>query len=125
MVFLLRTSRLQREYVSNLFEDPNTSLVDTSAYKSPEFNSQYTGATKVGIIRGAYHFARPDVSSGAVQARYFLANGGWYQLYGPFILNCILSGGWSGDGITLPGALDIECEYVLCVILTSLQVDLS
>ena len=106
------------------FEDLNTNLVDTSAFKSPEFNSQYTGAAKAGIIRGAYHFARPDVSSGAEQAKYFLANGGWYRLCGPFIFNSILSGGWSGDGITLPGALDIECEDVPCVMLTPLKVDL-
>jgi len=64
------------------FEDSNANLMDTSAYKSTEFNSQYTGATKVGLIRGAYHFARPDVSSGAVQAKYFLANGGWYRFRG-------------------------------------------
>lgn len=54
-----------------------------------------SGATNAGLIRGSYHFARPDVSSGATQANYFLANGG----------------GWSADGITLPGALDIECTY--------------
>jgi GH25 family lysozyme M1 (1,4-beta-N-acetylmuramidase) len=64
------------------------------AYKSPAFNAQYEGATKAGLIRGAYHFARPDSSSGAVQAEYFAKNGG----------------GWSGDGITLPGALDMECK---------------
>lgn len=52
------------------------------AYKSPEFNSQYTGATNSGLIRGAYHFARPDISSGATQAEYFLANGGRYQFDG-------------------------------------------
>ncbi|CAO3636532.1 unnamed protein product [Cunninghamella blakesleeana] len=63
-----------------------------TSYKSPAFSSQYIGATNVGIIRGAYHFALPNVSSGATQANYFLANGG----------------GWSADGITLPGALDIE-----------------
>ncbi|KAF9287124.1 hypothetical protein BGZ68_002227 [Mortierella alpina] len=63
-----------------------------TGYKSPAFNSQYTGATNVGLIRGAYHFARPDVSSGAAQANYFLSNGG----------------GWSGDGITLPGTVDME-----------------
>jgi GH25 family lysozyme M1 (1,4-beta-N-acetylmuramidase) len=61
-------------------------------YKNPEFSSQYIGSTNVGLIRGAYHFAHPDVSSGVTQANYFLANGG----------------GWSDDGITLPGALDIE-----------------
>ncbi|KAG0345838.1 hypothetical protein BG004_002967 [Podila humilis] len=63
-----------------------------TGYKNPEFNAQYTGATNVGIIRGSYHFARPDKSSGAAQATYFIANGG----------------GWSADGRTLPGALDME-----------------
>ncbi|KAL4064684.1 putative N,O-diacetyl muramidase [Scleroderma yunnanense] len=62
------------------------------SYKSPKFHSQYTGAATAGLIRGAYHFARPDVSSGARQAMHFLANGG----------------GWTDDGITLPGALDME-----------------
>ncbi|OBZ67394.1 N,O-diacetylmuramidase [Grifola frondosa] len=56
------------------------------------FSSHYVGATNAGLIRGAYHFAHPDSSSGATQANYFLAHGG----------------GWSSDGITLPGALDIE-----------------
>ncbi|KAF9567093.1 hypothetical protein EC968_003499 [Mortierella alpina] len=60
--------------------------------KSPAFISQYAGATKAGLIRGAYHLAHPDQSSGAAQANYFLSNGG----------------GWSADGITLPGALDME-----------------
>ncbi|KAF9448789.1 glycoside hydrolase family 25 protein, partial [Macrolepiota fuliginosa MF-IS2] len=63
-----------------------------TSYKSSTFSSQYTGATKAGLIRGAYHFARPSSSSGAAQAKYFLAHGG----------------GWSADGITLPGVLDIE-----------------
>ncbi|GLB38231.1 putative glycosyl hydrolases family 25 [Lyophyllum shimeji] len=63
-----------------------------TGYISSAFNSQYTGATKAGLIRGAYHFALPNKSSGATQANYFLAHGG----------------GWSADGITLPGALDIE-----------------
>ncbi|KAF9547547.1 glycoside hydrolase family 25 protein [Agrocybe pediades] len=61
-------------------------------YISPSFSSQYTGATKEGLLRGGYHFAQPASSSGATQAKYFLAHGG----------------GWSGDGQTLPGALDIE-----------------
>ncbi|EMD40164.1 glycoside hydrolase family 25 protein [Gelatoporia subvermispora B] len=58
----------------------------------PDFSSHYEGATNAGLIRGGYHFAHPDESSGATQANYFIAHGG----------------GWSGDGITLPGALDIE-----------------
>ncbi|KAJ5758478.1 hypothetical protein N7520_005634 [Penicillium odoratum] len=37
------------------------------------FSSHYTGATGAGLIRGGYHFAHPDSSSGAAQAEYFLA----------------------------------------------------
>lgn len=44
-----------------------------------------------GLIRGAYHVARPDQSSGNAQAAYFLAHGG----------------GWTGDGKTLPGAVEL------------------
>lgn len=56
------------------------------------FSSQYQGSRALGMIRGAYHFAIPNWSSGADQARYFVANGG----------------GWSADGYTLPPVLDIE-----------------
>jgi GH25 family lysozyme M1 (1,4-beta-N-acetylmuramidase) len=63
-----------------------------TSYTNPYFTQQYNGSYNVGMIRGAYHFALPDVSSGATQADYFVAHGG----------------GWSGDGKTLPGALDIE-----------------
>ncbi|KAG9119563.1 hypothetical protein FRC07_005356, partial [Ceratobasidium sp. 392] len=63
-----------------------------TTYRNPYFNQQYTGAYKVGIIHGAYHFARPDHSSGASQAEWFLKHGG----------------NWSADGKTLPGMLDIE-----------------
>lgn len=68
----------------------------STAFISSTFSSHYIGATNAGFIRGAYHFAHPDSSSGATQAKFFLAHGG----------------GWSADGITLPGALDIECEGV-------------
>ncbi|GES63840.1 N,O-diacetyl muramidase [Aspergillus terreus] len=63
-----------------------------TTYTDPSFSTHYTGATNAGLIRGGYHFARPDTSSGAVQANYFLKHGG----------------GWTSDGITLPGMLDIE-----------------
>ncbi|RPD55963.1 glycoside hydrolase family 25 protein [Lentinus tigrinus ALCF2SS1-7] len=63
-----------------------------TTYQDPNFSANYVGATNAGLIRGGYHFAHPDSSSGATQANYFLAHGG----------------GWSSDGITLPGALDIE-----------------
>ncbi|SNX64012.1 GH25 family lyzozyme M1 (1,4-beta-N-acetylmuramidase) [Streptomyces sp. TLI_55] len=61
-------------------------------YTNPYFAQQYNGSYNVGMIRGAYHFATPDTTGGATQADYFVDHGG----------------GWSKDGRTLPGALDIE-----------------
>jgi GH25 family lysozyme M1 (1,4-beta-N-acetylmuramidase) len=61
-------------------------------YTNPYFAQQYNGSYNVGMIRGSYHFARPDTTTGATQADYFVNHGG----------------GWSKDGKTLPGALDIE-----------------
>jgi len=61
-------------------------------YTNPYFAQQYNGSYSVGMIRGAYHFATPDTTSGATQADYFVDHGG----------------GWSKDGRTLPGVLDIE-----------------
>jgi hypothetical protein len=63
-----------------------------TSYTNPYFAQQYNGSYNVGMIRGSYHFARPNVSSGKAQADYFVDHGG----------------GWSGDGKTLPGTLDIE-----------------
>lgn len=65
---------------------------ESLSYLNPNFSSQYSGSRNVGMIRGAYHFAIPNVSSGAAQANFFAANGG----------------AWSGDGSTLPPLLDIE-----------------
>ena len=62
------------------------------SYENPYFGQQYTGSYNQGFVRGAYHFALPNNSSGATQANFFSNNGG----------------GWSGDGRTLPGALDME-----------------
>ncbi len=59
----------------------------TSYKRNPYFAQQYNGSYNVGMIRGAYHFALPNSSSGATQANYFASNGG----------------GWSKDGKTLPG----------------------
>ncbi|MCX4674288.1 lysozyme [Streptomyces sp. NBC_01433] len=61
-------------------------------YKNEDFAQQYNGSYNVGMIRGSYHFATPNTTGGAAQANYFVDNGG----------------GWSRDGKTLPGALDIE-----------------
>ncbi|WP_163568924.1 GH25 family lysozyme [Fodinicola feengrottensis] len=56
------------------------------------FGANYVGAYNAGVPRGAYHFAIPDASTGTAQADYFLAHGGR----------------WSRDGLTLPGAVDLE-----------------
>ncbi|MFC9328596.1 lysozyme [Kitasatospora sp. NPDC057015] len=63
-----------------------------TTYTNPYFAQQYNGSYTAGLIRGAYHFALPNVSSGAAQANWFVGHGG----------------GWSKDGKTLPPALDIE-----------------
>jgi GH25 family lysozyme M1 (1,4-beta-N-acetylmuramidase) len=63
-----------------------------TTYKNPYFGQQYVGSYNVGLVRGAYHFALPDRTTGAAQADYFASNGG----------------AWSADNQTLPGALDIE-----------------
>lgn len=57
-----------------------------------KFDEDFKGAGEAGIIRGAYHFARPNGPSGAAQADFFVKHGG----------------AWSNDGKTLPGALDLE-----------------
>ncbi|MFJ9126496.1 lysozyme [Streptomyces sp. NPDC102340] len=69
-----------------------TKATEGTSYTNPYFAQQYNGAYNVGMVRGAYHFATPDGSGGAAQANYFVDHGG----------------GWSKDGKTLPGALDIE-----------------
>ncbi|MEU9337576.1 lysozyme [Streptomyces sp. NPDC048290] len=65
---------------------------ESVSYRNPYFGRQYDGARGAGLVRGAYHFALPDRSSGAAQARYFVRNGG----------------DWRADGWTLPPALDLE-----------------
>ncbi|MEV6896071.1 lysozyme [Amycolatopsis sp. NPDC051372] len=69
-----------------------TKATESTSYTNPYFTQQYNGSYNQGFIRGAYHFATPNTSSGAAQANYFVAHGG----------------GWSKDGKTLPGALDME-----------------
>jgi GH25 family lysozyme M1 (1,4-beta-N-acetylmuramidase) len=61
-------------------------------YQNAYFGAQYAGSKKVGMFRGAYHFATPNRSSGVAQANYFVAHGG----------------AWTRDLKTLPGVLDIE-----------------
>jgi GH25 family lysozyme M1 (1,4-beta-N-acetylmuramidase) len=63
-----------------------------TTFKDSMFNTNYVAAYNAGVIRGAYHFARPDVSSGATQADFLASNGG----------------AWSADSRTLPAAVDLE-----------------
>lgn len=63
-----------------------------TSFLDSRFDYNYVAAYNAGIIRGAYHFARPAASSGAAQAD-FVANNG---------------GAWSADSRTLPAALDLE-----------------
>lgn len=65
---------------------------ESHTYRSPSFAQQYDGARDAGLVRGAYHFALPNRSSGTAQAAHFVRNGG----------------AWRADGWTLPPALDIE-----------------
>ncbi|WP_217544082.1 lysozyme [Streptomyces sp. GbtcB6] len=65
---------------------------ESTTYLNPYFGQQYNGSRQAGIVRGAYHFALPDKSSGARQAAYFVSHGGT----------------WTADGWTLPPALDVE-----------------
>ncbi|MDQ1738722.1 MAG: beta-N-acetylhexosaminidase, partial [Pseudonocardiales bacterium] len=63
-----------------------------TSYLNPYFAQQYNGSYNIGMIRGAYHYAHPESSTGLIQAEYFLGHGG----------------GWSGDGKTLPPALALQ-----------------
>ncbi|HEY8281608.1 MAG TPA: GH25 family lysozyme [Leifsonia sp.] len=67
---------------------------ESTDYTSSQFATQYNGSYAAGLVRGAYHFAIPNASSGASQANFFVNNGG----------------GWSADGRTLPPLLDIEYD---------------
>ncbi|MCC3276855.1 lysozyme M1 [Arthrobacter sp. zg-Y20] len=64
-----------------------------TSYTNPYFGQQYNGSANVGMYRGAYHFALPNLQeSGAAQANYFLDHGG----------------NWASNTGTLPPLLDIE-----------------
>lgn len=63
-----------------------------TTFQNPDFAQQYNGSYNVGMVRGAYHFALPDRSSGATQGAFFVGHGG----------------GWSADGRTLPPVIDLE-----------------
>jgi len=63
-------------------------------FVDPAFPVNYPGAKRAGLYAGAYHFARPDKSTGTAQADYFLDHA---QV--------------AADGRTLPPMLDIEWPW--------------
>jgi GH25 family lysozyme M1 (1,4-beta-N-acetylmuramidase) len=67
-------------------------------YTSARFREQYSGAARAGLVRGAFHFAKPNVSTGVAQAEYFVA-----------ALDAV--GGVRTTGATtLPPLLDLEYD---------------
>jgi GH25 family lysozyme M1 (1,4-beta-N-acetylmuramidase) len=69
-----------------------------STYTSARLRSQYTQAARVGVPRGAFHFAKPNESAGEKQAGYFVQ-----ALKG-------LGGGRVDGTATLPPLLDLEYD---------------
>lgn len=63
-----------------------------TGFRNSSFAQQYNGSHDIGMKRGAYHFGLPNGGTGKAQAEFFVKNGG----------------GWSKDGKTLPGVLDVE-----------------
>src|SRR5690606_14806002 len=62
-----------------------------TSYKNAYFVKQYNGSYNIVMIRGAYHFALPDVSSGGEQANFIVDNGD----------------GWSADGKPRPSLINL------------------
>lgn len=67
---------------------------ESTTYANPAFAAQRTAARAAGMIQGTYHFANLRSTGGAAQADFYVKRGG----------------GWSADGKTLPGVLDIEYD---------------
>ncbi|KAH9022150.1 glycoside hydrolase family 25 protein [Lactarius hengduanensis] len=66
-----------------------------TTFIDPNFSSNYVGATNAAVY-AARITCHPDTSIPAVRRRQ------------PSSSHTEITGGWSGDGITLPGALDLE-----------------
>ncbi|MEP7089492.1 MAG: glycoside hydrolase family 25 protein [Nocardioidaceae bacterium] len=68
-----------------------------TTYADPTMRTNWVGATRQGIYRSAYHFARPSTASGsaAAQARFFVSKVGSFRHRGdlPPVLDLEASGG--------------------------------
>ncbi|HEX2312910.1 MAG TPA: GH25 family lysozyme [Thermomonospora sp.] len=87
----LKRSGVQFAFVKAT-ESASTRQKPNQGYINPLFGQQYNASRNAGMIRGAYHFAQPHETGGALQADFFINHGG----------------GWRMGGWTLPGVLDIE-----------------
>jgi GH25 family lysozyme M1 (1,4-beta-N-acetylmuramidase) len=66
-----------------------------TGFQDPTFNRNWTEAKRVGMTRGAYHFARPDLGLAADdEAAYFLAHVG--SIYGDDMLALDYEVDWGG-----------------------------
>ena len=70
-------------------------------YQNPYFSSDWSGSLSAGLVRGAYHFARPSTTAGSAvaQANYFVAKAGTQDTAGtlPPVLDLEVSGGLSSS----------------------------
>jgi hypothetical protein len=74
-----------------------------------QFAANYAAAAKNGIIHGAIHYADPGASTGSSQANFFFMKGGLCISLCRFILLSLSgAGAWTRDGVTLPGAIQLE-----------------
>ncbi|GAA4675022.1 GH25 family lysozyme [Frondihabitans cladoniiphilus] len=67
-------------------------------YTNARLVEQYTGAARAGLVRGAFHFAKPNVSTGQAQAEFFVA------------AMASLGGARVDGATTLPALLDLEYD---------------
>lgn len=65
---------------------------EATNYINPYYKQQTTGAKNSGMLTGSYHYAMPNKSAAAAQAKHFLKN----------------SEKWKKGGKTLPAVLDFE-----------------
>ncbi|MEU1251643.1 GH25 family lysozyme, partial [Micromonospora arida] len=72
------------------------SFVDSS------FTANFRGAKQNGILAGAYHYARPDVSDGTSQANYFLDRAQYSQDGKTLIPMLDIEWPWEGSGAPSP-----------------------
>jgi GH25 family lysozyme M1 (1,4-beta-N-acetylmuramidase)/putative cell wall-binding protein len=73
-----------------------------TTYTNSFFDTQWTKAGQAGLLRGVYHFARPSLSSGSVQAQWFYHHGASMSATSPGTLPPVLDAEASGcEGLSV------------------------